>query len=83
MAQPKGRLGAPQAPAGRDLSILDASTVVATIVVAPDGRIFGANPRMRHFLGFTAAHAEGGASRLHDVLVDGSAWAAWRATTHA
>jgi signal transduction histidine kinase/CheY-like chemotaxis protein len=83
MAQPTGRLDAPQAPAGRDLSILDASTVVATIVVAPDGRIVGANPRMRQFLGFTAAHAAGGASLLDDFVIDGAAWATWRAATQA
>src|SRR5688572_167858 len=81
MAQPTGRLAAPEARAGRDLSILDASTVIATIVVAPDGRIVGANPRMRQFLGFTAAHAEAGASRLADFLVDGAAWVTWRAAT--
>jgi signal transduction histidine kinase len=81
MAQPTGRLDAHGAPASRDLSILDASTVIATIAVAPDGRIVAANLRMRQFLGLTAAHAEAGTSRLSEFLVDSSAWAAWRAAT--
>jgi hypothetical protein len=83
MAQPMGRRDAPGAAAGRDLKILDASTVVATIIVAPDGRIVGANPRMRQFLGLTAVHAETGASRLGDFLVDAAVWTAWRAATPA
>jgi signal transduction histidine kinase/CheY-like chemotaxis protein len=81
MAQPKGRRDAPGAPAGRDLSILDASTTVATIVVASDGRIVGANTRMRQFLGLTAAHAAAGSTRLGAFLVDGAAWKVWRAAS--
>jgi len=53
MPQPTSRREAVQAPADVDLANLEASSVVAAIVLAPDGRIVGANARMRRLLGIT------------------------------
>jgi signal transduction histidine kinase len=60
-----------------DLAIVEASTVVAAVVVAPDGTIRGANGRMRRLLGLSDARAQAGA-RLGEYLVDPAAWDAWR-----
>ena len=50
-AAAKDRKDAATRGADLDLGILEASSVVAAIVVAPDGTILGANARMRRFLG--------------------------------
>jgi signal transduction histidine kinase len=60
-----------------DLAIVEASNVVAAVVVAPDGTILGANGRMRRLLGMAGARAQSGA-RLGDYLVDAGAWDVWR-----
>jgi signal transduction histidine kinase len=75
MPQPTRRKGAEQAAADLDLEILEASTVVAAIAVAPDGVIVAANLRMRRFLGLGDS---GSGSRLVDYLVDPSVWGNWR-----
>src|SRR5688500_5590557 len=74
MPQPTSRMDAQKAAAGFDFRSLEASTVVAAIVVAADGGIVAANARMRRFLGL----ADGSAGRLVDHLVDANAWEAWR-----
>src|SRR5690349_18419284 len=61
-----------------DLAMLESSSVVAAIVVAPDGAVLAANGRMRRFLGLGDAAAEvkqGKSFRAH--LADSAAWAAW------
>jgi signal transduction histidine kinase len=62
--------------AGLDLAILEASTVVAAIVVARDGTIVGANARLRRFLGIGDAEPAG-SKNLVAALVDPAAWEAW------
>jgi len=59
-----------------DLALVEASTVVAAIVVAADGTIRAANARMRRFLGCGDAAARSG-KRLADYCVDRTAWNAW------
>jgi signal transduction histidine kinase len=59
-----------------DLAIVEASNVVAAVVVASDGTILGANGRMRRLLGLHDAPARPGV-RLGDYLVDSGAWDAW------
>jgi signal transduction histidine kinase len=75
MPQPKSRK---EAASGDDfdLAILEASSVVAAIAVAPDGTILAANARMRRFLGLGVAGARSD-KRLCDHLVDAAAWKAW------
>jgi signal transduction histidine kinase len=75
MPQPTSRMDAQKAAGGFDFRALEASTVVAAIVVAADGGIVAANARMRRFLGLADA---GSAGRLVDHLVDANAWEAWR-----
>jgi signal transduction histidine kinase len=60
-----------------DLAALEASSVVAAIVVRPDGAIVEANGCMRRFLGLGAGWTQA-TVRLADYLVDPSAWYAWR-----
>jgi signal transduction histidine kinase len=76
MPQSTNRLDAPRAIADFALSTLEASSVVAAIVVASDGSVVGANARMRRFLGFSAKSE--GRERLVDHLVDATAWEIWR-----
>lgn len=59
-----------------DLALVEASSVVAAIVVAADGTIRAANARMRRFLGSSDALARSG-KRLADYCVDRTAWDAW------
>ena len=76
MSQPTSQ---PKAAAKRgeiDLALVEASSVVAAIVVAADGTIRAANARMRRFLGASEAVARSG-KRLSDYCVDRSAWDAW------
>jgi signal transduction histidine kinase len=75
MPQPKTRTESQRARAD-DLALVEASNVVAALVVAPDGTILGANRRMRRLLGFPEARAKPG-TRLGDYLVDSAAWDAW------
>jgi signal transduction histidine kinase len=75
MPQPTSRTDAQKATGGFDFRALEASTVVAAIVVAPDGSIVTANARLRRFLGIGDS---GGASRLVDHMVDASTWETWR-----
>jgi signal transduction histidine kinase len=75
MRQPTSRADAQKADAGFDLRSLEASTVVAAIVVAPDGVVVAANARLRRFLGIGEA---GTAARLVDHMVDASQWESWR-----
>lgn len=77
MPQSTSRRDAGRTAADLDLSILEASTVVAAIVVAGDGTIVAANARMRRFLGIGEAELPS-RHRLADRMVDDSAWAAWR-----
>ena len=66
-----------------DLAILEDSTVVMAIAVAPDGRVVFANERMRRFLGAVDTHALG-TPRLLDLLVESKDWELWRdASTQA
>ena len=76
MSQSMSRRDAAKAAADFDLAILEASNVVAAIVVAADGAIVGANARMRRFLGLSDAGPPGG--RLVEHLTDPSAWDGWR-----
>ncbi|HUQ50653.1 MAG TPA: ATP-binding protein [Gammaproteobacteria bacterium] len=73
-------MDAPNAAAGFDFAILEASTVVAAIVVAGDGRVVAANARMRRFLGIADSGPYG---QLPDYLVDASASEAWRDAARA
>jgi signal transduction histidine kinase len=77
MPQSTSRIDAARAPADLDLTLLEASSVVAAIVVAPDGGIIGANARMRRLLGGGNARALAG-RRLTEQMVDPAAWASWR-----
>jgi signal transduction histidine kinase len=65
----------PQGAAGFDFSVLEASTVVAVLVVAGDGAIVAANARMRRFLGLADSGSYG---RLADYLVEAGAAKEWR-----
>jgi signal transduction histidine kinase len=76
MPIPTSRKDAASAPADVDIMILDKSSVVAVLVVAPDGSIVSANARMRRFLGHHDNSAAG--ARLDAHLVDAAAWDAWR-----
>jgi signal transduction histidine kinase/CheY-like chemotaxis protein len=64
-------------------AVLEPSTVVATLVTAPDGRIVAANARMRQFLGIADPRAGGTLRRIDEFLVDGMQWPAWRDVAHA
>src|SRR5688500_11655620 len=75
MPQPTSRTDAQKAAAGFDFRALEASTVVAAIVVAPDGSIVTANARLRRFLGIGDS---GTAARLVDHMVDEAQWESWR-----
>ena len=77
MPQPTSRMDAARTASELDTSILEASNVVATVVVASDGAIVGANARMRRFLGIGEAELSGKHS-LVDRMADESAWLAWR-----
>jgi signal transduction histidine kinase/CheY-like chemotaxis protein len=81
MPQLPSRKGAAKAVAEVDLTILEGSSVIAAIVVAPDGGIVGANARMRRFLGLGDGRSAGG--RLVDHLTDAAAWNAWRVVPRA
>lgn len=82
MSQPMSRLEAVRASAGVDFALLETSSVVAAIVVAADGRVVGANARMRRFLG-SGDLLSATTLRLPDLMVDSSAWASWREATNA
>jgi signal transduction histidine kinase len=82
MPQPKTRSDAANGRAELDLAILEASSVVAAVVVAPDGTILGANARMRRFLGLGDGAARSD-KRLGDHLVDVASWKAWREVARA
>jgi len=77
MPQPTSRREAVQAPADTDLATLEASSVVAAIVLAPDGGIVGANSRMRRLLGLTVLPSAT-APRFTDLMIDSTPWATWR-----
>jgi signal transduction histidine kinase/CheY-like chemotaxis protein len=77
MPQPTSRVQARPAT-DFDLALLETSTVVATIVVAHDGRILAANAGMRRLLGISDPRAGGAARRIAEFLVDPSVWPAWR-----
>jgi signal transduction histidine kinase len=77
MPQPKSRTKS-NAVRNDELAIVEASNVVAAVVVAPDGTILGANGRMRRLLGLAEARAQSRV-RLGDYLVDPAAWDVWRA----
>jgi len=81
MAQPKGRRDADGTPRDLDTTLIEASTVVATLVVAADGRIVDANPRMRRLLGLGDPRTCAVQRALADFLVDGSVWPVWRNAT--
>jgi signal transduction histidine kinase len=76
MPQPTSRREAAQAPADIELATLEASSVVATIVLAPDGRILGANSRMRRFLGLTDLPSAT-APLFTDLMVDSKPFVMW------
>jgi signal transduction histidine kinase len=59
-----------------DSLVLEDSTVVATVVVSPNGTILGANARMRGFLGASSSFTFRGRS-LQDFLVDPEDWSSW------
>src|SRR5262245_11040616 len=77
MPTPTSRKDAPSAPSDVDLTFLETSSIVAALVVAPDGVIVGANARMRRFLG-VGEGSPANERRLGDYLVDSTAWDAWR-----
>lgn len=77
MPQPQSRAHAPRTRTDVDLAALEASSVVAAIVVRHDGTIVEANGRMRRFLGLGGSGIQASA-RLGGYLVDPSAWDAWR-----
>lgn len=77
MPQPKSRTDAARKGAELDFGILEASDVVAAIVVSADGTVLGANSKMRRFLGMSEAPPAGG-MRLAEHFVDAAAWALWR-----
>ena len=77
MPQPQSRAPAPRTRNDVDLAALEASSVVAAIVVRPDGVVVEANGRMRRFLGLGSTWTHG-AVRLGSYLVDPSARDAWR-----
>jgi signal transduction histidine kinase/CheY-like chemotaxis protein len=62
-----------------DFAILEASDVIAAIVVSPDGAVLGANAKMRRFLGLGASQPAGG-KRLAEHMVDAAAWEQWHET---
>ena len=76
MSQPTSQAKAAAKRDEIDLALVEASSVVAAIVVAADGTIRAANARMRRFLGRERAVARSG-KRLGDYCVDRSAWDAW------
>src|SRR5688500_9323025 len=75
MPQTPSRKDAPQAVADLDLKLLEASTAVAAVVVALDGRIVAANARMRRLLGIGDL---GSAPLLVDYFTDATVWESWR-----
>ncbi len=77
MPQATSRMSAAKKGGELDFAILEASDVVAAIVVALDGRVLGANAKMRRFLGLGASPpAEN--KRLVEHMVDTAAWEQWR-----
>ena len=64
-------------PVDPPASLLEASDVVATLTVTPEGVVVAANARMRKLLGLGAG-AKPADLRLPDLLVDSGKWAAWR-----
>jgi signal transduction histidine kinase/CheY-like chemotaxis protein len=66
-----------QVPADIDLATLEASSVVAAVVLAPDGRIVGANARMRRLFALTDLRSAT-APRFTDLMIDSTPWATWR-----
>jgi signal transduction histidine kinase/CheY-like chemotaxis protein len=77
MPQPTNRREAVQRAADIDLTELEVSSVVAAIVVAVDGRIVGANARMRRLLGI-AGVPSATVPRFPELMIDSSQWSAWR-----
>ena len=65
MPQPRSRTDAARKGAELDFGILEASDVVAAIVVSADGTVLGANSKMRRFLGMSETPPAGG-TRLVD-----------------
>src|SRR5262245_32063626 len=59
-----------------DLAGLEASSVVAAIVLTPEGALLAANARMRRFLGLHDGDLEKG-KPFTAYLADAAAWAAW------
>ncbi len=77
MPKTLSRMDAARTAASLDLAILEASSVVAAIVVARGGSIIGANARLRRFLGIGGTEPVG-SKNLVERMVDPSAWDAWR-----
>jgi signal transduction histidine kinase len=77
MPQTTSRRSAERAAAALELGLLEASTVVAAVVVDLDGNVVAANARMRRFLGIGGT-APSAATNLVERMVDHSAWEAWR-----
>jgi signal transduction histidine kinase len=77
MPQSTSRRDAAKKGADFDFAMLEASDVVAAIVVSPDGAVLGANAKMRRFLGLGTAQPPG-SKRLVDNMVDAAAWEQWR-----
>ena len=75
MRQTKSRPDHAEQPTA-DWSLLEHSKVVATIVVSPDGRILGANARMRELLEVGASGRLEGRS-LREFLVQPDEWSSW------
>jgi signal transduction histidine kinase/CheY-like chemotaxis protein len=76
MRQTTRRTGVGETSADPDLEALETSSVVATLSVSMDGRIVGANSRMRELLGIATAQSP--QARLPDFLANPSVWAEWR-----
>jgi signal transduction histidine kinase len=62
---------------GLELAVLEESTIVAALLVSPDGKVLGSNARLRALLGVTDPRALVG-RKLHELLVDAGDWASWQ-----
>ncbi len=82
MPQPTSRKKAATGRDEIDLALVEASSVVAAIVVSADGTIRAANARMRRFLGSSDEVARSGKPFV-DYFVHRTAWDAWRDAARA
>ena len=60
-----------------ELAVLADSTIVAALLVSPDGEVLGSNARLRALLGVTDPRALVG-RELHELLVDAGDSASWQ-----